>query len=73
MQALPNRAKVQIGLPLSDIDVKTEHFKNFIEYWDKVLNSPEYVENKEIINELRMIGVDYAQGYGIHKPEPWLV
>ncbi len=33
----------------------------------------EYVENKEIINELRMIGVDYAQGYGIHKPEPWLV
>lgn len=33
----------------------------------------EYVENKEIINELRMIGVDFAQGYGIHKPEPWLV
>jgi diguanylate cyclase (GGDEF)-like protein len=33
----------------------------------------EYVENKEIINELRTIGVDFAQGYGIHKPEAWLV
>lgn len=46
MQTLPNRAKVQIGLPLSDIDVKTEHFKNFIGHWDKVLNSSEYIENK---------------------------
>jgi diguanylate cyclase (GGDEF)-like protein/PAS domain S-box-containing protein len=39
----------------------------------KVQTIAEYVENKEIINELRMIGVDFAQGYGIHKPEPWLV
>lgn len=46
MQTLPNRAKVQIGLPLSDIDVKTEHFQNFIAHWDKVLNSSEYIENK---------------------------
>ncbi len=29
----------------------------------------EFVENDEIIKELRRIGVDYAQGYGIHKPE----
>lgn len=46
MQTLPNRAKVQIGSPLSDIDVKTEHFQNFIAHWDKVLNSSEYIENK---------------------------
>ncbi len=46
MQALPNRVKVQIGLPLSEIDVKTEHFKNFIGHWDKVLNSSDHVENK---------------------------
>lgn len=46
MQTIPNRAKVQIGLPLSDIDVKTEHFQNFIAHWDKVLNSSEYIENK---------------------------
>lgn len=33
----------------------------------------EFVENKDIITELRQIGIDYAQGYGIHRPEPWLV
>lgn len=32
----------------------------------------EYVENKEILECLRGIGVDFAQGYGIHKPEPFL-
>jgi len=30
----------------------------------------EFVENDEILAQLREIGVDYAQGYGIHKPEP---
>ena len=29
----------------------------------------EFVENDEILNELKGIGVDYAQGYGIGKPE----
>lgn len=29
----------------------------------------EFVENDEILNLLKEIGVDYAQGYGIHKPE----
>ncbi|MEZ5581724.1 MAG: EAL domain-containing protein [Candidatus Competibacteraceae bacterium] len=29
----------------------------------------EFVENDEIKNLLREIGVDYAQGYGIHKPQ----
>ncbi|MDG3086059.1 EAL domain-containing protein [Vibrio hannami] len=29
----------------------------------------EFVENDEIISILRDIGVDYGQGYGIHKPE----
>lgn len=28
----------------------------------------EYVENDAILNQLRAIGVDYAQGYGIRKP-----
>lgn len=28
----------------------------------------EYVENNDILNILRQIGVDYAQGYGIQKP-----
>ena len=30
----------------------------------------EYVENDEILNQLKEIGVDYAQGWGIHKPMP---
>ncbi len=30
----------------------------------------EFVENDEILEKLREIGVDYAQGYGIGRPEP---
>jgi len=30
----------------------------------------EFVENDAILDKLRAMGVDYAQGYGIHKPEP---
>jgi diguanylate cyclase (GGDEF)-like protein len=29
----------------------------------------EFVENDEIMNELKKMGIDYGQGYGIHKPE----
>jgi diguanylate cyclase (GGDEF)-like protein len=32
----------------------------------------EFVENDAILTRLREIGVDYAQGYGIHKPEPFV-
>jgi diguanylate cyclase (GGDEF)-like protein/PAS domain S-box-containing protein len=30
----------------------------------------EFVENDAILDKLRLIGVDYAQGYGIHMPAP---
>jgi len=30
----------------------------------------EYVENKDILKEIKLIGLDYAQGYGISKPHP---
>jgi EAL domain-containing protein (putative c-di-GMP-specific phosphodiesterase class I) len=30
----------------------------------------EFVENSEIADQLRQIGVDYAQGYHFHRPEP---
>ena len=33
----------------------------------------EFVENDAILTRLREIGIDYAQGYGIHKPEPLLL
>ena len=29
----------------------------------------EFVENDEIIEKLRTIGVDYIQGYGVARPE----
>ena len=31
----------------------------------------EFVENAEIMSELTLMGVDYGQGYGIGKPEPF--
>lgn len=33
----------------------------------------EYAENAQIIERLRGMGVDYAQGYGIGRPTPLLV
>jgi diguanylate cyclase (GGDEF)-like protein/PAS domain S-box-containing protein len=33
----------------------------------------EFVENDVILNELRRIGVDFAQGYGVQKPVPMVV
>ncbi|MEJ1298942.1 MAG: EAL domain-containing protein [Candidatus Sedimenticola sp. (ex Thyasira tokunagai)] len=33
----------------------------------------EYVENREIMAQLKVLGVDYAQGYAVHKPEPLTV
>ncbi len=31
----------------------------------------EFVENDELLQELTKLGVDYGQGYGIAKPEPF--
>jgi diguanylate cyclase (GGDEF)-like protein/PAS domain S-box-containing protein len=33
----------------------------------------EYAENDSIIKQLRSMGVDYAQGYGVHRPAPLFV
>lgn len=33
----------------------------------------ESVENDDIKNQLKLIGVDYAQGYGVAFPEEWLI
>ena len=30
----------------------------------------EYVENKAIMQRLSVLGVDYVQGFGMHRPEP---
>lgn len=36
----------------------------------KIQTIAEFVENEAILQKLRDIGVDYAQGYGIEKPKP---
>jgi EAL domain-containing protein (putative c-di-GMP-specific phosphodiesterase class I) len=36
-----------------------------------ILTIAEFVENDEILDALREIGVDCAQGYGIGKPQPF--
>ena len=33
----------------------------------------EYAENERIIEKLRQIGVDYAQGYGVQKPRALVI
>lgn len=33
----------------------------------------EFVESNEILDKLRVIGVDFAQGYAIHRPELWKI
>lgn len=33
----------------------------------------EYVEQEAILDKLRDLNVDYAQGYAVHRPEPWSV
>ena len=30
----------------------------------------EFVENDEILQKIQTIGINYAQGYGIEKPQP---
>ena len=37
-----------------------------------ILTIAEYVENSAILDKLAVVGVNYAQGYGIHKPEALL-
>jgi len=32
----------------------------------------EFVETQQLADRLKFLGVDYAQGYGVHKPQPFL-
>ena len=47
---------------------------NTIHHIGKIMNIQtvaEFVENDSILKKLREIGVDYGQGYAIHKPQPF--
>ena len=43
---------------------------NRIAYAMDIETIAEFVENTQVLNRLRAIGVDYAQGFGIHVPQP---
>jgi diguanylate cyclase (GGDEF)-like protein/PAS domain S-box-containing protein len=39
----------------------------------KIKTIAEFVENNEIMEELRLMGIDFAQGYGVEKPRPCVI
>ena len=50
-------------------DLTIVHAINFMAKKMKIKTIAEFVENQQIHQVLAEIGIDYAQGYGIHKPE----
>lgn len=54
----------------NDTDVAIVKSMNEIAHSLGLKTIAEYVENDEIRNRLKEIGVDYAQGWGVHKPSP---
>ena len=54
----------------NDSDVAIVKSMNEIAHSLGLKTIAEYVENDEIINRLKEIGVDYAQGWAVHKPMP---
>jgi EAL domain-containing protein (putative c-di-GMP-specific phosphodiesterase class I) len=55
-----------------DIDRAMTEAINRIGHIMGIKTVAEYAENAAIIDELRRMGVDYAQGYGVCKPTPML-
>jgi len=51
-------------------DYAMVHAINYVGQTLRIKTIAEFVENKETLEALRDIGVDYAQGYGIAKPQP---
>jgi EAL domain-containing protein (putative c-di-GMP-specific phosphodiesterase class I) len=76
LQKLPvNVIKID-GAFVRDMD-KNEVNRIFVENIKRIANAmnkktvAEFVENAEIEALLTEIGIDYGQGYHIHKPELW--
>ena len=53
-----------------EVDYATVDCFNRIGHVMNMQTVAEFVENEPIIEKLRKLGVDYAQGYGIDKPKP---
>ena len=63
--ALPNAAAAQDAIRVIRDEIRTRMIAH-----DGPRMIAEAVESKEIFEELRLIGVDYAQGFGIAAPRP---
>ena len=55
-----------------DIDRAMVEAINSVGHVMQIRTIAEFVENEEILAVLRTLGVDYAQGYGIAQPQPFL-
>ncbi len=55
------------------VDRATVEYFNYIAKIMKIKTIAEFVEDETILQELKKIGVDYAQGYGISKPTPLIL
>ncbi len=53
-----------------EIDYATVECFNHISQIMNIKTIAEFVESKAILQNLRQIGIDYAQGYGIERPQP---
>lgn len=66
--------KIDVGFVKYMIDDPIDHaVVASIHHIANVMEIPtiaEFAENDAIINALREIGVDFAQGYGVEKPRP---
>ena len=61
------------GLATDDIDEAMVEAVNRIGHIMGLKTIAEWVENQPILEKLRHIGVDYAQGYALGKPRPFEV
>jgi len=76
LQKLPIKIIKIDGIFVRDIHINQINsvFVENIQRTAKVMGKKtvaEFVENEQILNKLNKIGVDYVQGYHIHKPEHW--
>ena len=52
------------------VDYATVECFNHISQIMNIKTIAEFVENEAILNNLKQIGIDYVQGYGIERPQP---
>jgi len=58
------------GMTRDSTDYAMVHAINYVGQTLRIKTIAEFVENRETLEALRDIGVDYAQGYGVAKPLP---